>query len=315
VTDLRLLSLRVFIVLSLAACPQDFDAGNPPCSSHADCSPKVLGEAFSSALYLCLDGRCVPPATWDGAFPSPDAAGSVTSDVGPGRDLGQAVDAAAPLIDTGWVVIPDAFIVEDPDGGSGLCGNGQIDVGEACDDGNIIDGDGCSATCQSEEARCGNGIVEEGEDCDDGNIIAGDGCNPLCELEEEEAATICDLHAADLFVSCADCHMGAEPSGGLLIDNRSPETLFRSLLWDEGDIAVVGTSGAQIIAPGSPNDSLLYRKLAGTHLDPAYVARFPEIGGARMPLDLAPWSEDAMLQFVQFIERDVAQFGVCFRQQ
>jgi cysteine-rich repeat protein len=308
-----MLSLSAFIVLSLAACPQDFDAGSPPCSSHADCSPKVLGEAFSEALYLCLDGRCEPPAVWDGSFALPDAAGSVVSDVGPGRDLGPAVDAQAPIIDTGWVVIPDAFIIDDPDGGGGLCGNGRIDPGEACDDGNIVDGDGCSAICESEAARCGNGIVEEGEACDDGNDVAGDGCNPACELEEEAVATICDLHAADLFVSCAGCHTGAEPSGELNIDNRSPETLFRSLLWDAQDIPVISPSGAQFIAPGFPNDSLLYRKVAGTHLDPAYIERFPAVGGARMPLDQAPWSEDQMLQFVQFIERDVAEFGVCFQ--
>jgi len=30
------------------------------------------------------------------------------------------------------------------------CGNGNIEAGETCDDGNLIDGDGCSATCQTE---------------------------------------------------------------------------------------------------------------------------------------------------------------------
>lgn len=30
---------------------------------------------------------------------------------------------------------------------------------------------------------CGNGIIEEGEECDDGNIESGDGCSPLCQIE------------------------------------------------------------------------------------------------------------------------------------
>ncbi len=30
------------------------------------------------------------------------------------------------------------------------CGNGGLDAGEACDDGNTANGDGCSATCQLE---------------------------------------------------------------------------------------------------------------------------------------------------------------------
>jgi cysteine-rich repeat protein len=51
------------------------------------------------------------------------------------------------------------------------CGNGSIGYGEACDDGNTADGDGCSSTCLHEGsasvvALCGNGVVEPGETCD-----------------------------------------------------------------------------------------------------------------------------------------------------
>ena len=38
-------------------------------------------------------------------------------------------------------------------------------------------------------ASCGNGNVEMGEDCDDGNRIGGDGCSPACKLE---AGFMCD---------------------------------------------------------------------------------------------------------------------------
>ncbi len=45
-----------------------------------------------------------------------------------------------------------------------VCGNGIIESGEQCDDGNTNGGDGCSSTCQNEPAPvCGNGIVESGE--------------------------------------------------------------------------------------------------------------------------------------------------------
>lgn len=39
------------------------------------------------------------------------------------------------------------------------CGDGVIEMTERCDDGNIIEGDGCSPTCHSTEV-CGNGIVD-----------------------------------------------------------------------------------------------------------------------------------------------------------
>src|SRR5262249_8631349 len=43
-----------------------------------------------------------------------------------------------------------AFIVLPASSGGALCGNGVIDAGEACDDGGIVDGDGCSSSCVSE---------------------------------------------------------------------------------------------------------------------------------------------------------------------
>src|SRR6478609_5807435 len=39
------------------------------------------------------------------------------------------------------------------------CGNRLVDPGEACDDGNANNGDGCSADCKSTE-KCGNGVID-----------------------------------------------------------------------------------------------------------------------------------------------------------
>ena len=40
------------------------------------------------------------------------------------------------------------------------------------------------AACQ-EELHCGNNLIEaeKGEECDDGNLINGDGCNSSCIIE------------------------------------------------------------------------------------------------------------------------------------
>lgn len=43
---------------------------------------------------------------------------------------------------------------------SEVCGNGILDTGEACDDGNSAPGDGCSATCQEEgKAPAAQGVA------------------------------------------------------------------------------------------------------------------------------------------------------------
>lgn len=67
----------------------------------------------------------------------------------------------------------------------GACGNAVLETDEECDDGNTINGDGCSALCRLETTSsiCGNGIIENGETCDDGNTTNNDGCSATCQLE------------------------------------------------------------------------------------------------------------------------------------
>ena len=105
--------------------------------------------------------------------------------------------------------------------GWGTCGDGKRDIKEDCDDGNVQDGDGCSASCLYEQsslglcgdgvpeaeeecdqgifnsnsqpnacrnncriAYCGDGVRDTGEQCDDGNTILGDGCTSTCVISQ-----------------------------------------------------------------------------------------------------------------------------------
>jgi cysteine-rich repeat protein len=72
-----------------------------------------------------------------------------------------------------------------------FCGNGVVEPGEACDDGNSTHGDGCSPLCTTEAAAplCGNASVEAGEQCDDGNVASADGCSTTCTREVFRVAT------------------------------------------------------------------------------------------------------------------------------
>lgn len=64
------------------------------------------------------------------------------------------------------------------------CGDGVVDPGEECDEGNQ-NSTSANATCRPDchAARCGDGILDAGEECDDGNLRTGDGCDRLCERE------------------------------------------------------------------------------------------------------------------------------------
>jgi cysteine-rich repeat protein len=60
----------------------------------------------------------------------------------------------------------------------GVCGNGQRELGEVCDDG----GDSASCNFDCTAVRCGDGYINfaAGENCDDGNDEDGDACDATC---------------------------------------------------------------------------------------------------------------------------------------
>ena len=82
------------------------------------------------------------------------------------------------------------------------CGNSVFDTAEQCDDGNVLSGDGCSATCLVEanwgcslpvlgtpsvclpDLICGNSYLQSPEACDDGGTVDGDGCSSVCQVED-----------------------------------------------------------------------------------------------------------------------------------
>ncbi len=122
-----------------------------------------------------LVGRDVLPAT------------SITIDSGASIDTSGAngineffyADAAKPpVIDPGATIDPAQILTVN----LGLtkcagCGNGQDDLGETCDDGNLINGDGCSADCQLESC-IGQSIDYPAQPlCNDGNGCTVDTCN------------------------------------------------------------------------------------------------------------------------------------------
>src|SRR3989339_714310 len=67
------------------------------------------------------------------------------------------------------------------------CGDFNVTGFEECDDGNLVNGDGCSDICLIEDYdddMCGDGILFNGsEECDDGNLINFDGCSSTCKNE------------------------------------------------------------------------------------------------------------------------------------
>ena len=104
-----------------------------------------------------------------------------------------------------------------PDAGA-RCGNSQAEAGEQCDDGNILDGDGCDSNCAF--TACGNGVLTLGEECDDGNVEDRDGCSSVCTIVEcgngvIEQGEECDDGNADNTDGCSSVCTIVECGNGI----------------------------------------------------------------------------------------------------
>jgi cysteine-rich repeat protein len=145
-------ALLWFLVL-LGGCGVDV-AQKDRCHDDSQCnSGRVCVDSFCRPRELSHLDAAVDAATTD--LPGGEAV----------ADLAEPADAQPPDVAT-------------PDGAGATCGDGTMQVGEDCDDGNRIDDDACSNDCT--KRRCGNGVTEAGEECDDGNSSAGDRCTPSC---------------------------------------------------------------------------------------------------------------------------------------
>lgn len=108
-----------------------------------------------------------------------------------------------------------------------ICGDGAVGPGEECDDGNDIDGDCCTTTC---EIDLSGSICDDGDPCTQGDGCFGGECAgvpivcPMCEICKPEAGG-CEAAPRD------DCALSTTPERGQLqIKNKVKDGGDR-LIW------------------------------------------------------------------------------------
>ena len=79
--------------------------------------------------------------------------------------------------------------------GMAVCGDGvRVSACEQCDDGAGND-DTLPSACRTDcrRARCGDGVIDAGEQCEDGNTVSGDCCSHWCRHERDfDQDGLCD---------------------------------------------------------------------------------------------------------------------------
>ena len=150
----------------------------------------------------------------------------------------------------------------------GDCGNGMIDEGEVCDDGNNetefppYAAEDCIDDCSMVLATCNDGNLDEGEDCDDGNDDSKDECTTSCTLNDMKAHSACtafeegeeidppfDVSQGDI-INCDNVEL---TPGAELGCNRSWEYIGNNKVYAAGgDCQIISLKCSDDLCPPGP---------------------------------------------------------------
>jgi MYXO-CTERM domain-containing protein len=170
-----------------------------------------------------------------------------------------------------------------------MCGDGCLDPGEECDDGDNEDGDGCSSECENEtpppRGYCGDGCVDPGEECDDGDNEDGDGCSSDCKIEEEPPPTGCTqddddgVSEGEDLCPCTELPKEGVPTSGKLNPNHS------ALMGQEPD--------------ENPNDDIFFTTAGADNKPDKFIYTIKDTGGCSCEqiLDAKPGNNEGEYMF------------------
>ncbi len=172
-------------------------------------------------------------------------------------------------------------------GNGGLCGDGNVDEGEACDDANIkteisptkmsplkYEATDCIDDCSLTLSLCGNGKVDPGEACDDGNQDSYDACTTSCTENDKGYHAPCKRMCnqnCDTDVSSGTftgCESMEVPDGAEAVCYVSTKFALAQRYFAEGECATTAQtcSGGILCPPNIGDYNALKTCPAGTTL-------------------------------------------------
>jgi cysteine-rich repeat protein len=110
-----------------------------------------------------------------------------------------------------------------------VCGDGDVAIGESCDDSNTTNWDGCSSVCDIEpgfecvgqasicNVSCWDATLDINEACDDSNLMNGDGCDNSCKVETN---FVCESEPSEC-ISTLTCGNGVVWAGEACDDGNN----------------------------------------------------------------------------------------------
>jgi len=146
----------------------------------SDIRPAAGETPFGPTPYVYFASRYLTGAIW--GYPAADFPAGSAGDMFVSREYAGGITRLTGPGSVSVFEIPDGQHYE----GSNFCFiPGVIETSEVCGNGIDDDGDGLTDNDDPDCQICGDGDIDPGEACDDGNTVSGDGCSATCELENE----------------------------------------------------------------------------------------------------------------------------------
>jgi cysteine-rich repeat protein len=162
------------------ACTQTDTCQAGTCAGANPVTCTAQDQCHNAGTCAPATGMCSNPNKADGTSCSDGSACTQTDTCQAGTCSGANPVTCAPL--------DQCHVAGTCNAGTGVCTNPNATDGTACTVG------AKAGTCQTGSCVptivCGNGIIEAGETCDDGNTTAGDGCSPTCGCELTQPVTV-----------------------------------------------------------------------------------------------------------------------------
>lgn len=145
------------------------------------------------------------------------------------------------------------------EGGSWYCGDSSLDVifGEECDDGNTMDGDGCSSTCKTQSIACSSNMdCEEGYSCYESSCV--EGCTyqatVACENDNLFYFDSCG-EKGNLYIACGDGNLCQNsqciPACGKVYGYSGIDAPKAAVSTNDGGFLIVGSTDLSGSSDGS----------------------------------------------------------------
>lgn len=128
------------------------------------------------------------------------------------------------------------------------CGNANLDTNEECDDGNVVDGDGCEADCSL--PRCGNGVIDRGELCftlqDAGLTFPSRGEAVVATLDADRCDDLLLPIPGGVGLLTSDCAGGFRQQSPLALGDGGVPVIRTSDVNRDGLVDLLAMSGGEL---------------------------------------------------------------------